>query len=201
MTIRNFHYCAKQYAKSWSSERPLFEGLAGADRSCRLEAIQRGAGYFKIARNFRTAFDVGQGLERLAPVLRVLEPFRSSRLTTDTLCETIADLRGQLAGGYGGGDRLSAATKLLWLLRRAPVIIYDSQARSALGAPSGDYAKYVGLWRRGYKEHKDEIREACAALPRTGRNKTEVAHEVAQEWFRQRVYDIYLWNAGAPRRM
>ena len=202
MAIRSFPYCAKQYARSWSDgERPLFEGLALADRSRRLEALQRGAGYFKIARNFRTAFDVGQGLERFAPVLNVLEPFRSSALTTDTLCETIADLRIQLAAGYGGGDRLSAATKLLWLLRRDPVIIYDSQARSALGAPSGDYATYVELWRRGYKAHKDEIREACAALPRAGRNKAEFARETAQEWFRQRVYDIYLWNAGARSRV
>jgi hypothetical protein len=90
--------------------------------------------------------------------------------------------------------------KLVWLLRRDPVIIYDSRARSALGTPSGDYVKYVKLWRRGCKEHKDEIRAACSALPRAGRNNAEIARETAQEWFRQRVYDIYLWNAGAPSR-
>ena len=142
MAIRSFPFCAKQYARSWSrGERPLFEGLAGADRCGRLEAVQRGAGYFKIARNFRTAFDVDQGLERFAPVLALLEPLRTSALTADTLCATIDKLRIELAADYGGGDRLSAATKLLWLLRRDPVIIYDSRARSALGAPDGDYAK------------------------------------------------------------
>jgi hypothetical protein len=62
MAIRSFPYCAKRYSGSWSrNERPLFKGLADADRSRRLEALQRGAGYFKIARNFRTAFDVGEG--------------------------------------------------------------------------------------------------------------------------------------------
>ena len=60
--------------------------------------------------------------------------------------------------------------------------------------------RYVDLWRRGYKEHKAAIREACAALPRAGHKKAEFARETAQEWFRQRVYDIHLWNAGAPSK-
>jgi len=200
MPLRSLPHCAKQYAESWSrGERPIFEALAGTDRGCRLEALQHGAGYFRIARNFKIAFDVGQGLERLAPVLDLLEPFRTSALTGRALCDTIDELRSQLAAGYGGGDRLSAATKLLWLLRRDPVIIYDSQARRALGAPNGDYAKYVELWRSGYRKHKDAIRGACAALSGAGRGNADVDRETAQEWFRQRVYDIYLWNAGARR--
>jgi hypothetical protein len=201
MALRAFHKFAKQYSGYWfKAERHLFEGLASGDQRRRLEAIQKGAGYFRIARNFRKKFDIDRGLARLAPVLGILEQFRSSELTTDTLCETIALLRAQLGAGYGGGDRLSAATKLLWLLRRDPVVIYDSQARSALCGRAGDYAEYVERWRSGYAEHKNAIGEACAALSRPDSNTTTSSRETAQEWFRQRVYDIYLWRLGAPGR-
>jgi hypothetical protein len=201
MPIRSFASCAKRYARTWSrGERPIFEGLASADRRHRLEALQKGAGYFRIARNFHKTFDVGIGLERFAPVLEALEPFRSSALGPDTLCATVAALRVGLGADYGGGDRLSAATKLLWLLRRDPAIIYDSQARLALGAPVGNYERYVELWRRGYRESRLAIRETCAALPSNGVNTVPFLRGTAPEWFRQRVYDIYLWSAGAQKK-
>lgn len=201
MPIRSFRVCAKRYAETWSrGERPLFEGLASDDRRSRLEALQKSAGHFRIARNFHKTFDVGLGLERFAPVLKTLEPFRSSALGPDTLCATVAALRVRLGKDYGGGDRLSAATKLLWLLRRDPAIIYDSQARLALGTPVGDYEKYVELWRRGYRESGPAIREACAALPSNGISKVPFPRGAAPEWFRQRVYDIYLWSAGAQKK-
>jgi hypothetical protein len=119
--------------------------------------------------------------------LEALEPFRFSALGPDTLCATVAALRVGFGADHGGGDRLSAATKLLWFLRRDPAIIYDSQARLALGAPIGDYEKYVELWRRGYRESGAAIREACAALPSDEVNKVPFSRGRAPEWFRQRV--------------
>jgi hypothetical protein len=198
MQIRSFHACAERFATTWSQgERPIFEGLASSDRRVRLEALQNGAGYFRIARSFHRKFDVGVGVERLAPLLEVLEPFRAVALRPDTVCATVATLRVRLGEDYGGGDRLSAATKLLWLLQRDPAIIYDSQARFALGAPAGDYETYVELWRRGYRNAGPAIREACTALPGRATKSVPFLAGVAPEWFRQRVYDIYLWSAGA----
>ena len=109
----------------------------------------------------------------------------------------VARLRVDLGIRYGGGDELSAATKFLWLLQRDPVIIYDSQARRALGAPVGDYDRYVSLWRSGYRENQQEIREACDALPQRSTDRIPFNRGEAPEWFRQRVYDIYLWLAGS----
>ena len=190
---------AREYGEYWSRrERHLYDGLADDDSARRLQAIQSAAGYFKIARNFPTAFDISLGHARLAPVLEIIDQFRHSELTVATLWRTIESLRIRLAAPYGGGDRLSAATKLLWLLRRDPVIIYDSQARVALGAPAGNYARYVQLWRLGYAKHEDAIRSACATISSTGTKVPEFASDTGEEWFRQRVYDIFLWNVGAP---
>jgi hypothetical protein len=198
MQIPSFPACAKRYGTTWSrGERPIFEGLASCDRRVQLEALQKGAGYFRIARNFHKRFDIDVGVERLAPILVALEPFRAAALRPDTLCATVATLRVRLGHDYGGGDRLSAATKLLWLLHRSPAIIYDSQARFALGAPAGDYETYVKLWRRGYKDAGPAIREACTALPGSAFQSVPFLRGAAPEWFRQRVYDIYLWSAGA----
>ncbi len=59
MAFRAFHQFAKQYSGYWfKAERHLFEGLAGGDQRQRLEAIQKGAGYFRIARNFPKKFDI-----------------------------------------------------------------------------------------------------------------------------------------------
>lgn len=202
MPLASFESCAARYARTWSGgERPIFEGLAAPDRQRRLEALQAGAGYFRIARNFHRRFDVEVGLERLAPVLDALEPFRSSRLGTGTLCPTVAELRVLLGHNYGGVDLLSAATKLLWLLHRAPAIIYDSQARLALGAPAGDYETYVKLWRRGYRKSALAIRKACAALPSHRVKAVPFSQGLPPEWFLQRVYDIYLWRAGAHKKL
>ena len=201
MSIPSLTSCARRYAETWSrGERPIFEGLASDDRVDRLHALQKGAGYFRIARSFHKKFDVGRGLERFAPVLDVLEPLRTSKLGMDTMCSTVAALRVKLGRDYGGVDLLSAATKLLWLLRRNPAIIYDSRARFALGTPLGNYEKYVELWQRGYRASRSEIHDASAALPSRVLKRIPCSRGEAPEWFHQRVYDIYLWSAGARRR-
>jgi hypothetical protein len=193
-----FGHCASQYAKYWSDGELLaYEGLRQPGRAERLRALQGAAGYFKVARNFHLTFDVRQGLERLAPVLAILEEYRAPRLTLARLASTVAVLRTRLGAAYGGGDRLSASTKFLWLLHREPVVIFDSRARRALRAPAGDYSAYLELWHSGYSENREAIAAACGAL---SKQSSAAALDGAQdrEWFRQRVYDIHLWNVGAP---
>ena len=193
-----FGQCATQYAKYWADrERPAYEGLRQSGRSRRLRALQGAAGYFKIARNFRLAFDVRLGRERLAPVLAILEEFRAPRVTASRLAATVTALRTRLGVAYGGGDRLSAATKFLWLLHREPVVIFDSRARRALRAPAGDYSAYLELWHAGYSENKQAIAAGCSALSKQP-SAVALVDTIDQEWFRQRVYDIHLWNSGAP---
>src|SRR5207249_351018 len=124
--------------------------LASNDRTQRLPAVRRAAGYFKVARNFPKAFDIERGFQRLAPVLEILESYRSRPVTTETLGGIVETARHDLGAAYGGKDLLSAATKFLWLLHKDPVVIFDSQARIALGAPSTDYPGFLKVWHDGY---------------------------------------------------
>src|SRR2546422_204183 len=113
---------ATQYAQYWvRSERSFVETLVDGDEDARLAAIQRAAGYFRIARNFPKAFDVGRGLARLAPVRDLLQAPLLRLVDAQTLTQLVESLRHQLGALYGGKDLLSAATKFLWLLDGDPV--------------------------------------------------------------------------------
>jgi hypothetical protein len=97
----------------------------------------------------------------------------------------------RLANAYGKKGLLSAATKLLWLIHKDPVIIYDSQVRASLRVPPGDYPAYVSRWHALYSRHAPGIRSATSRIRVPG-----VPSE--REWFRRRVFDMYLWAEGAP---
>jgi hypothetical protein len=199
---------AMQYAEYWEQrERAFVETLANGDEDACLLTLQNAAGYFKIARNFRKAFDVGRGLARLAPVRDLLHGTPYRLVEQQTLGPLVESLRHQLGALYGGRDRLSAATKFLWLLHGDPVIIFDSQARIALGTPHANYDAYVERWRDAYTLYADAIRTACHSLPRTSglaadpKARSERARVgFDHEWFRRRVFDIHLWNIGAAKQ-
>ncbi len=199
--------CAAEYARKWSEkERPFVTALAGADKQQRLAALQRAAGYFKVSRSFKLAYDEKVGIPRLQPALDVLDRLPVAALTETTLGTLMRNLRRDLGAAYGKRDLLSAATKFLWLLRRDVVIIHDSQARLALAAPDGDYDGYLALWRATYSQHRDEVATACDRLSVHAKRLAtllEADHEVREsakaEWFQRRVFDIYLWRSGAPK--
>ena len=191
MSQRAITLAAKTYARWWvDSERSLVSGFGAVDRDKRLSTLQRSAGQFRIARNFPTRFDIERGIPRLEPVLVILDTL-PARLRADCLCETVDVTSQRLATAYGAKALLSATTKLLWLKHRGPVIIYDSQVRAALGVRAGDYPAYVRRWRELYSRHAAGIRSATSRIRIPG-----VPAE--REWFRKRVFDLYLWAQGAP---
>jgi hypothetical protein len=207
MTEPTLHQSAVEYAGFWfKSECACAEALSSDDHAVRLQALQRAAGYFRIARNMPKAYDVGRGRQRLEPVLDLLDAWRLQPVSTITLPQVVRSLRQEIGAAYGGRDLLSAATKFLWLLHRDTVIIFDSQVRDALGSPYGDYDGFLDRWRAGYAGLSDAIRAACTSLPATtvsrfcGRavSQDAVAAIATKEWFLQRVYDICLWRRGAP---
>jgi hypothetical protein len=199
---KSFIESVGEYFDYWTqSERGYVEALSSSDEAVRLATLQGAAGYFRVARNFPTSHDVGRGLPRLKPALDVLHQLSASDVNEANLSRIVTHLRGELGRLYGGADLLSAATKFLWLRSRDVVIIFDGQARAALKAPYGAYDAYLQRWFRGYQRNAAEIAEACSqfvaslseAAPVADRRDIELP-----EWFRRRVYDIYLWNAGKP---
>ncbi len=198
--------CAREYGSYWfSKEREFVAAVSSEDAARRLQGLQGAAGYFKVARTMRKAFDTGRGHERLAPALAVLQqaPFRT--VTSANVTDVVSSLRRRLGRIYGGTDLLSAATKLLWLFHRETVVIFDSQARRALGTPNGDYDQYVASWRREFSKAEESIRQACSSLEATSfslaralrPSPSQVRDAASRKWFRMRVFDLHLWRLGA----
>jgi hypothetical protein len=104
---------------------------------------------------------------------------------------------------------VSAASKLLWLSSRAPIKIYDERAWDALrrlGAkpgPKGDYAKYFECWHEKFSEFQMEIEDAVSELPslreflpKPSPTSKVITNVTNNAWFKERVFDIYLWELG-----
>ncbi len=206
MLDTDFYDSALYYAEVWThKERGFVDGLASTDPLRRLKAICDAGGYFRISRSLEVAYDVGVGLPRLKPVLNTLDRVSPESVTDATLRTVVGELRREIGRAYGGRDLLSAATKFLWLRHRDIVVIYDSQARLALGAPSGDYDNYLERWRSEYSRVKPKVIDACKRLLQARQLEDSVRAEVnahgASEWFRRRVFDVYLWERGGPARV
>lgn len=202
--IKSYEHCALECADTWFAKEEAFvAGLASKDVSNRLAALCRAAGHFKIARNFPKEYDVDRGLERLEPVLQILDDPGVREVTAENLADTVRLVRRELAAVYDR-DLLSAATKLLWLRHQNVSIIFDKQARVALGTPKGDYEGYLTRWRDRYQADLPEIKGASlsvCATNHTATNLTKVCDSdiraiVGRAWFHMRVLDIRLWYEG-----
>jgi hypothetical protein len=197
--VRSFEQCAQECADTWFAKEAAFVAdLASADTSRRLTALQRAAGHFKIARTMPTAYDVGLGRPRLAPVLELLDEPQLRNVTAAGLADSVGFVRRRLADAYHKADLLSAATKFLWLMNRDVAVIFDSQARTALASPPGDYEAYLARWRQRFEASMTEIKAAClrAASAPQGAGVRGLAGET---WFPMRVFDIRLWYEGNAR--
>ena len=105
---------------------------------------------------------------------------------------------------------LSAASKLLWIRHRSPYLVYDSRAlralkRYPLKVKSADYASYEMAWRSAYEKHKTEINKSADGLvslqpyvKHWHPTKDSLRRLVREPWFKERVFDIALWENGVP---
>ena len=73
-----------------------------------------------------------------------------------------------------------------------------------LRLPSGDLDKYYARWRSEYEKVRAEIKSACDRLPRVHKycfdadvTPKSIINLVSNEWFRERVFDTWLWKVGA----
>jgi hypothetical protein len=195
-------HCSITYAEFWFTiEEGLVAGLKSGSRSERLRALQKAAGYFRVARTLQKKYDIG---ERLELVLNILDDGRPACDERDVVAHVFR-IRDEVGKQYGDIAPLSAATKFLWLLHRDPYVIYDRQARKALRSPDGDYSQFLERWNEQYAALREQICEISRTLP--GRrcflscgdliSDQDVAEVAQQEWFWKRIHDIYLWTMGS----
>jgi hypothetical protein len=200
-----FNHSALRYLDQWlSKDRVFCEGLAEATKSKRLDALRNAAAFYGVSRNLRTEFDRD---ERLGPLLTIVDSLSRTNIEHRDLVGSVLRVRDRIRADYGNRGVLSLTTKVLWLKFKMPLIIYDRRARMALAAKEGDLADYYCRWTIGFESAEPEISRACRSLVNardycvdpSAITDDELQEIASQEWFEQRVYDMYLWNRGASR--
>jgi hypothetical protein len=215
----SFEYCALQYLNAWlERDRAWCEALQTGSTKEKLEVLGSAAFFFRIARNLPLTYDVQATpkRKRYEPVLDIIDRATQADFQGDHdhLLTAIERIRKQIKDRYGGAkgkDVRSATTKFLWLKFKSPIIIFDSRALRALAdrkkvkRPCG-LSEYYNAWRGFFNDHAGDVNKACAALkevldfswnPKKAREiyDSEIS---GQRWFKEKVFDIYLWNLGSP---
>jgi hypothetical protein len=203
-----FEFCALYYLNQWlKNDRAYRSAILKKSPSLVLRGIADAASFYGIARNLPTKFDVKAGKQRYEPLLPILNSKPSNKLTNATVLQFVSNVREAISAQYGDQGTLSAATKLLWLMYRTPVIIYDSQARDALGTRAGDLETYYACWRSAFRSHTKAIAAACLVLPGASAycidpwtaTPAYIERHASQRWFQERVFDVYLWHMGGAK--
>lgn len=202
-----FEFCSLHYLNQWLRvERFFCEGMLSPDRATRLQALFSAAKHFKVARNLPVLHEKGK--ERYASVLDLLDKTDPREISKRSYVERLEELRNAISRDYGGRGVLSFVSKIMWVKYKSPIIIYDKQARQALESESGNYAEYCELWLAHYAAQEDAITKACAKLPKMRKycidpisaDESFIENVASTDWFRHRVFDIFLWHLGAPKR-
>jgi hypothetical protein len=194
-------FCALRFLIQWlRREEALFEAISATPTN---DDIREALAYFQVSRNFKGLQDEPQKASLIRKAL--LRVRNSPSLTAEQKVEHLAlDLKR-----YFKQFNLSAATKLLWLSHKRPYVIYDKRAVTALSKKfkhkfsARSYVKYAQAWHTRYAEVGPAINSAVRELPkgRAFMPKCRLTDEslvrlVTKEWFKERVFDIFLWEVG-----
>jgi len=203
MPERTFEFCALKYLLLWSQqEKEIHEGMSVAKGRPEVSDLRKALKHFRIARNFRNIKDGVTAKGVINSLLKV------SSDDTQFPKQKVINLADQFQDTFGQFN-LSAASKLLWLRHRSPFLIFDDRAFRSLQSLSQtrfkkrDYSKYVSTWRSTYDQHRNAIKQAVIRLPDAlpfvrdwYQSKEEIESLASQDWFQERIFDIYLWELG-----
>jgi hypothetical protein len=200
-----FDFCALHYMNQWlSGDRLRCDEIASDKVDEKLAALEKYASDYKIARTLLRKHDADKGLPRYKPVLDIIQSAKRGDFLDEKLAPSIDGIADRISKQYGDRKVLSATTKFLWLMLKSPIIIYDSRCRAALGTKPDDIFQYVHEWRDMFKNRKREIEVSCQNLTevRSYMNNTErttpeyIENTSSQEWFKERVFDTFLWHSA-----
>jgi len=204
MAIKTFEYCSLHYLNQWLTyDMGYCQALANGNKSEKLTALKNAGGFYRVARNLPSEYDEKKGLARYEPVLDIIDPLKPIQFENNPV-EEILEIEKSISEKYGNRSVLSLTTKFLWIKIKQPILIYDSQARIAVGTENGVLDAYYEKWREEFKANQREIVEVCSKLPDMNKytvnqeiGTKEYIREISNEtWFHERVFDIYLWNKG-----
>lgn len=200
-----FKYCALYYLNQWvSKDRVYCEVLSSDNELKKLEVLKDAAWFYRIARNLPDRYDVGKGLPRLKPILDIIELQTPGMFKGTELLPSIIRVSELISSKYSHRKFLSLTTKFLWLKFKSPIIIYDNRARRAINTNPNDLESYYLRWRESFESNASAIDIACNSLPKVHEysmnpeiTTPEYIEKIAsQQWFKERVFDMYLWHLG-----
>lgn len=196
-----YKYLAMKFANQWATrERDIHANLSG--RIVTGEAVATALHYFQVARTFKGLDDPNN---RHFIAEQLVE--HSRYLTSGTFSERVESLASAFEKHFKSRN-VSAASKLLWLRKRSPVLVFDKWARDALQKMEdinigNDYSKYASIWRKSFEEHSKQIRQSALSLTEVqeysalwNTDQTEFADTVRSDWFAERVFDMGLLHYG-----
>jgi len=194
-------FCALRFLLQWlRSEEALYLAIASNPTD---EDVRMALAYFQVSRNFRgLSKEPTKALFIRDALLRIRSDQKlSTSLKVEELTQTLQPHFEQF--------NLSAASKLLWLSFREPVVIYDNKAVKALSRKfkhkfsSRSYSQYVEAWRSQYAGLEAAIGIAVKELPKARMfmpacrlTDAELLRLANEAWFKERVFDIFLWHVG-----
>jgi hypothetical protein len=196
----HYEYCAFRFLELWEKyEKDLHNDMQGTPSGYQVRNVLN---HYRVARNFKGLSD--EFAEKISAHL--VEVSDSHGQPADKVIE----LAGRFEKDFEQLN-LSAASKLLWLRNQSPYRIYDAQAIKGLRRLGkfhrGDYKSYGEAWEREYETRSGEISLAARGLVNLPRNYMrdsslsgdQLTKLVQAKWFRERVFDIYLWEIGSAK--
>lgn len=190
--LPNFDYFSLKYLILWQNvERPIQRAMSGNPAPAEL---RRAMHSFRIARSFA-------GIADETKAMSVIQALKGVGKSGATSVEELASIFEKKFDHRN----VSAASKLLWMRHRTPFLIYDRNARVALGQLAGtradvDYAGFESAWRAEYSKSALRVAEASGRLLQLDRYFSHLDEGldelVNQTWFHERVFDNYLWDMG-----
>lgn len=202
MPKQTFDYCALQFLNQWlEKEETYCKLLASSEVEIQRKALIAAGGHFRVARNLPKKFETANNLSRYQPVLDALNNIVA--VNAKNVVDIVDQAQNLISEKYGGRCVLSLTTKFLWLKVKSPVRIYDKQARIALKTAEGDFASFNVAFSERYAKKESLITTACSNLEnmrsysvRPDMSADDIKKLTSEQWFKERVLDIYLWNEG-----
>jgi hypothetical protein len=207
LILENFKFFALQYLNDWyEKDRGFINELSSITKEIRLRNLHDAAQYYGVLRNFGGVAE--KGLDAAFTLLE--NAAQTVTLQSQSVIAVVSQLAKDFEIAYPvkKKEKVSAASKFLWLRCQSPVVIRDTNAFACLQAAScgtlteSDYGAYWREWRRQFSKRKARIRSACAQLVGVKEfslakdiSDQELALLVASRWFQERVFDKFLlWN-------
>lgn len=194
-----FEFCAFRFLIQWlQKEEELHSRMQAVPT---LADLRDALKYFQVARCF-TGIRTAKGGKALDALLKVRH---MKNLSPEG---QVDELARRFAADFNNYN-LSAASKMLWLSSRSPFIVYDSRAVAALKRQykckfdDRSYAQYCASWRSKFSANERQIANAVKRLPAArpfmpgfSQSDSALLTMVKADWFKERVFDIHLWETG-----